>query len=129
MGQMKPFRTGTRVLVVEDEALISEFIADILDEQGFDVLIVSNAADALSHIVSGVQIDALFTDVNLPGDMDGVELANRVRLLRPDIPIVYTSGHWHPTERERLVSRSVFLAKPYDPYHAGTLLMRMVSTN
>lgn len=129
MGQMKPFRTGARILVVEDEALISELIADILDEQGFDVLIVANAAAALEHIVSGIQIDALFTDVNLPGDMDGVELANRVRLLRPDIPIVYTSGNWHPTERERLVSRSVFLAKPYDPYDAGTLLMRLVSTN
>ena len=60
--------------------------------------------------------------------MDGSELANRVRSLRPDMPIVYASGRWHPTDRERLVSRSVFLAKPYDPRDAGSLLMRLVST-
>jgi CheY-like chemotaxis protein len=61
--------------------------------------------------------------------MDGSELANRVRSLRPDMPIVYASGRWHPTDRERLVARSVFLPKPYDPRDAGNLLMRLVATS
>jgi CheY-like chemotaxis protein len=104
-------------------------IGDVLEEQGFDVFMVSNAADALRHIESGAQVDALFTDINLPGEMNGSELANRVRALRPDLPIVYASGQWQPSDEDRLVSRSVFLPKPYNPYDAGTLLMRLVSTS
>ena len=127
MGQMYPMVAGAKILVVEDEALIGEMVAEALEEQGFDVTLKSNAADALSHIESGAQVDALFTDVQLPGGMDGSELAMRVRSLRPDIPIVYVSGQWRPSDGERLVSRSVFLPKPYDPRDAGTLLMRLVA--
>jgi CheY-like chemotaxis protein len=114
--------------VVEDEALIAEMITEELEDLGFDVFMTSNAADALRHIESGAQVDALFTDINLPGMMDGSELASRVRALRPDMPIVYASGRWHPTNHQQLVSRSVFLPKPYDPRDAGTLLMRLVGT-
>jgi CheY-like chemotaxis protein len=127
MDQMHSIPQGARILVVEDEALIGIMIADALEEQGFGVVLVSNAADALSHIASGAQVDALFTDVNLPGAMDGSELAARVRLLRPDMPIVYASGHWQPTDKDRLVPRSVFLAKPYSLRDAGNLLMRLVA--
>ncbi len=128
MGQLHPIRNSASILVVEDEALIAEMIADALEEQGFDVFMVSNAADALKHIESGARVDALFTDIHLPGGMDGSELASRVRALRPDMPIVYASGRWHPTDRARLVPRSVFLPKPYDPRNVGRLLMRLVST-
>jgi len=127
MGQMYPIPTGTRILVVEDEALIGEMVADVLQEQGFDVFVTSNAADALSYIKSGARVDALFTDVNLPGGMDGSELATRVRVLRPDMPIVYASGQWRPSDSDRLVPRSVFLPKPYDPRDAGNLLKRLVA--
>ncbi len=127
MGQVQPMTNRTRVLLVEDEALISEMVADELQEQGFAVHVVSNAADALRYIESGVGIDALFTDVHLPGGMDGSELATRVRELRPNMPIVYASGRWNPDEGSQLVARSVFLAKPYDPRDVGTLLTRLVS--
>ena len=82
MGQLHPISSGAKILVVEDEALIGEMIADALQEQGFDVFLVSNAADALRHVESGAAVDALFTDVHLPGGMDGSELASRVRSLR-----------------------------------------------
>jgi CheY-like chemotaxis protein len=127
MGQTHPISGGTKILVVEDEALIGEMVVDALEEQGFDVFLVSNAADALRYLESGARVDALFTDVNLPGGMDGSELANRVRALRPDMPIVYASGGWQPSELQRLVPRSVFLSKPYDPRDAGSLLMRLVA--
>jgi CheY-like chemotaxis protein len=129
MGQMYPLPASAKILVVEDEALIGEMVADALEEQGFEVFLVSNAADALRHLESGAQIDALFTDIHLPGGMDGSELASRVRALRPDMPIVYASGQWHPSDSERLVPRSMFLAKPYDPRDAGSLLMRLVATH
>ena len=128
MGQAQPMDKRTRVLLVEDEPLISEMVADALEEQGFVVHVVSNAADALRHIESGAVVDALFTDVHLPGGMNGSELATRVRALRPDMPIVYASGRWHPGIESELVSRSIFLPKPYDPRDAGTLLTRLVST-
>lgn len=128
MGQVKPMNTPTRVLLVEDEVLISDMVADALEEQGFAVHAVANAADALRHIESGAVVDVLFTDVHLPGEMDGSELATRVRELRPDMPIVYASGRWSPSAQSNLVSRSLFLPKPYDPKDAGTLLMRLVSS-
>ncbi len=129
MGQAKPMVKSARILLVEDETLISEMVADALEEQGFTVHVVSNAADALRHIESGVGGDALFTDVHLPGGMDGSELAIRVRVLRPDMPIVYASGRWNPDGQSQLVSRSVFLAKPYDPRDAGNLLMRLCAVH
>jgi CheY-like chemotaxis protein len=128
MGQAKPMQRQTRVLLVEDEVLISDMVADALEEQGFAVHVVSNAADALRHIESGATVDVLFTDVHLPGGMDGSMLAERVRSLRPDMPIVYASGRWEPDANSVLVSRSMFLAKPYDPWDAGALMMRLVST-
>jgi CheY-like chemotaxis protein len=117
----------TRVLLVEDEVLISEMVADALEEQGFAVHVVSNAADALRHIESGAGVDVLFTDINLPGGMDGSVLAARVRELRPDLPIVYASGAWNPSAQDVLVPRSIFLPKPYDPRDAGNLMLRLVS--
>ena len=129
MGKMHPIPTDATILVVEDEALIGEMVAEALQEQGFHVFVASNGPDALRYVESGAAVDALFTDIHLPGGMTGSELASRVRSLRPEMPIVYASGRWRPTDRERLVPRSVFLPKPYDPRDAGTLLMRLVATH
>jgi CheY-like chemotaxis protein len=127
MEQAQPMHKPTSVLLVEDEVLISEMVAYALEEQGFEVHVVANAADALRHIESSAAVDVLFTDVHLPGGMDGSTLAERVRELRPDLPIVYASGRWNPSLG--LVSRSIFLPKPYDPWDAGALMMRLVSTH
>ncbi len=121
-------RKPTRVLLVEDEVLISDMVADALEEQGFEVHVVSTAADALRHVESGAAVDVLFTDVHLPGGMDGAALATRVRELRPDLPIIYASGRWSPSVQANLVSRSIFLPKPYDPRDAASLMMRLVSS-
>ena len=81
-----------RLLLVEDEFLISEMVAEDLSEQGFVVSAVANASDALSHLASAA-VDILFTDVKLPGGIDGMTLARRAREMRPDLPVVYASGH------------------------------------
>jgi len=65
-----------RVLLVEDEFLISAWVAESLAEQGFAVHAVSNATDALQHLASE-PVDVLFTDINLPGGLDGAALARR----------------------------------------------------
>ena len=79
------------VLVVEDEWLIGEMVSEALADQGFDVHLVSNAADALS-LLSGLAIDVLFTDINIAGDLDGSTLALRAREMCPDLPIVFASA-------------------------------------
>ncbi|HKA78290.1 MAG TPA: response regulator [Pseudolabrys sp.] len=113
------------VLVVEDEVLISNLVADALSASGFVVHEVTTADEALRYIDSGADIDVLFTDVNLPGDMDGAELATRARELRPEMPIVYASGRFKLSDIAPLVSRSLFMAKPYDPADVCALLTRL----
>ena len=113
------------VLLVEDEVLISNLVAESLSERGFTVHEVTTADDALRYIGSGADLDVLFTDVNLPGRMNGAELAERARVLRPDLPIVYASGRYSPADIGALVPRSIFVTKPYDLAEVGILIARL----
>ena len=110
-----------RVLFVEDEFLIREWIAQSLSEQGFAVESATNAADALLHI-SRTPIDVLLTDINLPGGMDGAALARRAREMRPDLPVIYASAHAAFLSQDTRVPGSVVLPKPYEPRVLGRLL-------
>ena len=98
------------ILVVEDDALILEMAIDALDGAGFNVIGVSAAEDALGLAVTDVPFDALFTDVDLGGAIDGWELAEILREMRPNLPVVYTSGR---PGHARSVPHSAFLVKPY----------------
>jgi CheY-like chemotaxis protein len=113
------------VLLVEDEVLISHLVTATLSERGFIVHETATADEALRYMHTGGEVDVLFTDVNLPGSMNGAELAQRARELRPDLPIVYTSGRYQLADIGALVPRSVFVSKPYDPDDVGTLLTRL----
>jgi CheY-like chemotaxis protein len=121
--------TSISVLLVEDEVLISNLIADWLSEGGFAVHEVTNADDALQYIGSGADVDVLFTDINLPGSMSGAELAERARTLRPDLPIVYSSGRFRACDIGPLVPRSIFMPKPYNPEDVCTLLTRLTEAH
>lgn len=111
-----------RVLLVEDEVFISEWVAESLSDQGFAVRTVTNAADALRHLESAA-VDVLFTDINLPGDMDGAALARRARELLPDLPVVYASGRVNLLNPRLRVPGSIFIAKPYVPELVAQLLV------
>src|SRR5215475_15515423 len=113
------------VLVVEDEVLIRNLVADVLSASGFLVHEVTTADEAMEYIDSGAAIDVLFTDVNLPGGMNGAELAARAREIRPEMPIVYASGRYKLSEIAPLVSRSLFMVKPYDPNDVCAILARV----
>ncbi len=113
------------ILLVEDEALISDFVADALCESGFAVHAEPDAEAALRYLESGGQVDVLFTDINLAGNMDGSALAKKVRAQRPDLPIVYCSGRYSPADLTPPVPRSMFLPKPYDPADLAMLLTRL----
>lgn len=117
------------VLLVEDEPLISDIAAEALQEQGFEVAAVPNASDALRRLQAGPPVDILFTDINLPGGMDGATLARRARELRPDLPVIYTSGRRSAMDRLHPVEGAMFVPKPYDPFAVGRLLEHLVAAN
>src|ERR1700722_11522011 len=108
-------------LFVEDEFLISEWVAQSLSEHGFDVQTVTNAADALRCLGSS-PVDVLFTDINLPGNMDGPPLARRARELQPHLPVVYASARANMLNPDERVPGSTFVPKPYEPTLVGRLL-------
>jgi CheY-like chemotaxis protein len=117
-----------RVMLVEDEFLISEWVAETLSDYGFSVRTATNAVDALRQIMLA-PIDVLFTDINLPGVMDGAALARRVRELLPDLPVVYASGRVNMLDSKQRVPGSAFVAKPYVPELVAQLLADAVRAN
>jgi len=116
-----------RLLLVEDEFLISEMVAESLARQGFAVGIVTNGTDALRYLASA-PVDVLFTDINLPGGMDGKTLARRARDLLPGLPVVYASGGVNMFDFAWRVPGSIFVAKPYDPEVIGRVLCSAMKT-
>jgi CheY-like chemotaxis protein len=113
------------ILVVEDEPMISEMISEALEEDGFAVHVAASASEALRYLVAGGRLDVLFTDIDLPGGMDGGALAARVRELRPEVAVVYASGKANGVRHIAQVPGSIYIEKPYTPELASALLARM----
>jgi CheY-like chemotaxis protein len=101
------------VLVVEDEVLIRMSIADSLEEAGFTVYEAANADQAIKLLEVHQDIRVLFTDIDMPGSMDGLRLAEAVRNRWPPVKIIITSGHVK-IRQEELPVDGHFFAKPYD---------------
>ena len=102
------------VLIVEDEFLLRMNAAETIGEAGFDVVEARNADEAIAILESCPDIHVVFTDIQLPGSMDGMKLARFIRGRWPPIKIVATSGFVSVGEDD-LPEGSRFLAKPYRP--------------
>lgn len=100
------------ILIIEDEPIIRMTVADDFVAAGFEVLEASNADEALAILESERQITAIFSDIDMPGSMDGLELAWLVRDRWPPVQIILTSGYMRPQNRES-PDRVHFLPKPY----------------
>jgi CheY-like chemotaxis protein len=107
------FKRKRVVLVVEDEVLLRYLIADHLREVGFNVLEAANAHDAMTLLESHLTVDLVFSDVNMPGDMDGQAFANWLRVFSPETPVILTSGAITPVFSSTRRARR-FIPKPYD---------------
>jgi signal transduction histidine kinase len=81
------------VLIVEDNELVRNTMETITESLGYRVLTASGAAEALQLIGAGTSVDILITDIVMSGGVNGVELADRVRMLRPDLPVLLMSGY------------------------------------
>jgi CheY-like chemotaxis protein len=102
------------VLIVEDDFLIRLHAAQIIEDAGFDVIEASNADEAIAFLEARSDITVLFTDIQMPGSMDGLKLAAAVKGRWPPIRIVATSGLVDVREDD-LPEGGRFLPKPYNP--------------
>lgn len=100
------------VLLVEDDPLILIHSTMALEDAGYEVVTAADGEAALDEVARRPDLEALFTDVDLPGRIDGVEVAAAVRRANPDASIVVTSGKPAPNEGD-LPSGGRFMAKPY----------------
>ena len=101
------------VLIVEDEALVRLVAVSMLQDAGFDTLEADTAEDALHLLEEHDEVRVLFSDIQLPGRMDGLGLARAVHDRWPGIGLVLTSGGLK-IRKEQIPDDGTFLAKPYD---------------
>jgi len=114
MGQATAPSAKT-ILIVEDEAFIRHDMADFFADAGFQVFEASDADEAIQVLAAEPSIEVVFTDVHMPGSMDGLKLAHYVRNRFPPTMLVIASGATKLTRNE-MPSNSIFVAKPYDPH-------------
>src|SRR4249919_2434695 len=101
----------TNVLVVEDEMLLRMRAVDMVEDAGFTAVQAVNADEAIAILESRSDIALLFTDIQMPGSMDGLKLAHAVHARWPAIKIVLVSGQVKPSDAERPTD-SLFFGKP-----------------
>lgn len=105
-----------KILVVEDDELVLAHVARLIAGLGYRIVIAKNGLDALARLEEHPDVDLLFTDVVMPGGMNGRELADRVRCSHPDLPVLFTSGYTQNAlthNRMRLDPGIELLSKPY----------------
>lgn len=100
------------ILIVEDEAAIRLMIADALREAGFGVVEAGTGDEALSLLESGIPVNLVFTDVMMPGKLDGLSLVSRLRVTRPEVKVVVGSALSPQWPAPNFVD--LFIGKPYD---------------
>jgi CheY-like chemotaxis protein len=112
------------VLVVEDEPLVRLGIVGYLEDDGFAVFEATNADEAIRLLAAHGEIRVMFTDIDMPGSMDGLKLAAAVRDRWPPVKIVVTSGHRSVTPDD-LPDSTTFFAKPYNPDEIASVFRRL----
>jgi CheY-like chemotaxis protein len=113
------------VLVVEDEPIVRLMAATAAEEEGFFVIEAANADEAVRILESRNDIRVVFTDIDMPGSMDGAKLAACIRYRWPPVEIILTSGHEGLKDVE-IPERGLFF-QPYDPHAISEAMRRMVS--
>ena len=114
------------VLIVEDEPLLRLHAVTMLDDAGYATVEAGTAAEAIGHLETNAGIRAVFTDIDLPGDMDGMRLAAVIRNRWPPVELIVTSGHIS-VEEGQLPERGHFLPKPYSSQQLAGVLETLLA--
>lgn len=117
-----------KVLVVEDEPILRMDAVDLIEDAGFIAHEASCAQDAIELLKRNPDIAVLFTDVEMPGTMNGIELAAWVHERFPPVDIIVASGHPR-INASSLPCEGRFFAKPYQPGHVADLLHAIAARN
>ncbi|WP_280949658.1 response regulator [Pseudorhizobium pelagicum] len=112
--------------MVEDEPLIRMDVAEYVNETGFSALEAAAGDEALAILSARTDIDVVFTDVNMPGEIGGMELARRIADRWPQIGVIITSGMVRPRSAD-LSPRWLFFSKPYDLEHVVNSMRRLAA--
>jgi DNA-binding response OmpR family regulator len=116
------------ILVVEDDDMIQAIIEDALTDGGYEAATAPSGDDAITLLLREHETyRALVTDINLPGEADGWEVARRAREMRPDFPIVYMSGRDAADWASKGVPNSIMLAKPFAPAQLVTAVSQLLN--
>lgn len=107
---LHPPTRGIRVLMVEDEALVADVVAAALRDLGYKVSHAASGDEALERLRDGERLDILFTDVVMPGLINGAELAREAQHLRPGLPVLLATGY---SENAAITGGLPVIAKPY----------------
>ena len=115
--------SGT-ILLVEDESDVRELARRVLEKGGYQVISVASAREALLIAEGSAVINAVVTDVVMPGGMSGVEMGERLSRTRPTLPVLYMSGY---TDDARIHGKSASGRLPFlgKPFHPSELLARV----
>jgi DNA-binding NtrC family response regulator len=113
------------ILLVEDDALLRWNAAEIAEDAGFAVLQAADADAALKIIGEHEEVGILFTDVHMPGSMNGVRLAHVVHERWPDVALIITSGEMRP-QKAKIPDNGIFIPKPYTHQELTLALNEMV---
>jgi signal transduction histidine kinase/ActR/RegA family two-component response regulator len=102
-----------QVLVVEDDDEVAALTVEMINQLGYDTTRVASAEAALGALADKRAIDIVFSDVMMPGRMNGVELAQEIRRRRPDLPVLLTSGYAEAASRSAAAHQIRIIPKPY----------------
>ena len=102
-----------RILVVEDDVLLRYILAEWLRTEGYDVVEAASADEAVSVLSSVIGVDLVVTDVETPGSIDGLELADHIRETSPALPVIAVSGA-ALSNRLPITTVAAYFPKPYD---------------
>jgi DNA-binding NtrC family response regulator len=125
---MEPIKAQRTVLIVEDEVLIRMSAAATLEDAGFRVLEAGSSAEALQTLLANKDIDVLMTDVQLPGEMDGLDLVALVHRFHPGIRAIVVSGNTSAADASNAGAIG-FLPKPYMAHSLVGALNELVARN
>lgn len=114
VGTARPPRKKLgRVLLVEDDEEVAALVGEMLGELGYDVTRAASAAAALGAFADGRSIDIVFSDIMMPGGMNGIDLAREIRRRRSDMPVLLTSGYSEAAVQDAEAAGIKILPKPY----------------
>jgi signal transduction histidine kinase/ActR/RegA family two-component response regulator len=110
------------ILLVEDDDEVAALVGEMLAQLGYDVTRAASAAAALGALADGRPIDLIFSDIMMPGGMNGVELAREIQRRRSDVPVLLTSGFSEAAAEDAAKAGVQILAKPYQIDELATAL-------